>query len=52
MPMWLEIIAANAVLGLACFARGAYLELKKTREQLENAKEIIRYLEAELSQYQ
>lgn len=49
MPVWLNIIIVNAVVGLACYTRGIYLELQSTKAQLEKAKDIIRVLEAELS---
>ena len=48
MPVWLQIIAANAVICLACYARGLYLELKSTKEELKKAKETIAYLNEEL----
>ena len=48
MPTWLWIIGANAILGLACYARGLYLELRDTKEKLANAFEAVKYLEAKL----
>ena len=47
--MWFEIIAANIFLGLACYARGLYLELKSTKQKLEQAQSVIRYLKKELT---
>jgi hypothetical protein len=49
MPVLLEIILANAVIGLACYARGLYLELKKTKEHLEMVKNINRRLNDSLN---
>lgn len=38
MPVWLEIIVVNICIGLACYARGLFLELKSTKEHLEMSK--------------
>lgn len=48
MPVWLQIIAANALLCLMVYARALYLELKATKSQLKNAEEIIKALKEEL----
>jgi DNA repair photolyase len=48
MPVWLEIIAANAVICLACYARAAHKAYKSTEKELEEAKQTIRFLENEL----
>lgn len=50
MPVWLKIIAANAVIGLICYARGLYKELKSTKEELEKTKKSVKDLEAELKE--
>ena len=48
MPVWLEIIAANAVICLACYARAAHKAYKSTEAELEEAKRKIKYLENKL----
>lgn len=49
MPVWLQIIAANGVICLACYARAAHKAYKSTEKELEEAKRTIRSLENELS---
>ena len=48
MPVWLKIIAANAVLCLACYARAAHKAYKSTEAELEEAKRTIKFLENNL----
>ena len=50
MPVWLKIIAANAFIGLICYARGLYKELKSTEEKLGNTKQSVKDLKAELKE--
>ncbi len=45
MPVWLAIVAANAFIGLACYTRGLYLELKETKEKLKQAEKVLEQLE-------
>lgn len=39
-----------AVFGTMIYARGLYLELKSTKEELEQAKAAVKYLEKELQE--
>lgn len=48
MPVWLQIIAANGVICLACYAIAAHKAYKSTEKELEEAKRTIRFLENEL----
>lgn len=48
MPVWLQIIAANAVICLACYARAAHKAYKSTEMELEEAKREIKFLKNEL----
>ena len=50
MPVWLDIIAIWAFIGLACYARGLYLELKSTKQRLEKSQEMVKLLIRELSE--
>lgn len=49
MPVWLEIIVANICIGLACYARGLFLELKSTKEHLEMSKRANKQLSDKLA---
>ena len=48
MPVWLEIIAANAVICLACYARATYKAYKSAESALEEAKHTITFLKNQL----
>lgn len=50
MPVWLEIILINLVIGLVCYARGTCLELQKTKEHLEMLKDINNRLNNQLKE--
>jgi uncharacterized protein YoxC len=48
MPVWFDIIVAMSFVGLACYARGLYIELQTTKKKLDNAKDNIKLLHDEL----
>lgn len=51
MLVLLEIIAVNAIVGLACYARGLYIELKSTKKKLQSAQETNKFLVDELQKF-
>ena len=46
----IEYLICLAVVGTLCYARGLYLELKSTKEKLQNAQETIKELKEELQE--
>ena len=48
MDFWFTFIGSWAIIFLACYARGLYLELKTTKAKLEAAKDQLKKLNEEL----
>lgn len=46
----IKYLVAVAVFGTMLYARGLYLELKSKKEELEEAKATVKYLEKELQE--